>query len=144
MNPFKLDDAVVRDEAHVRVVRHAPRTFRAGDRATFEKSFAPGYEYLTERELDFFHKFSYRKIQRVAECQRFEAANTDVSDHQTAASVTTFDAGLCIGQWLSLRPLVAHGRTQAHPFEQLTPLAERPALDARHKACDPQIDWHVS
>ena len=117
INPFALDDLVVRDLAHVWVERRAPVHGSSNARAVFEKTYAKGYGYWTERELGFFNKFSYHQLKHVVRAQRIDAVSNDEATRLVVGSVTTQDAGLTIEQWLAIRPRYANGQVLAHPFQ---------------------------
>lgn len=117
MNPFSLNEGIVRDSPHVRVRRLPPRSGIAESRASFEKTFAPSFGYWTERELSFFRMFGYHELKRVVQAQRIDLMASDEPAGKGAASVSTQDAGLTIEDWLAIRPRYGGNQVLDHPFQ---------------------------
>ena len=111
--PFELNDAVIRDWPHVRVVRHAAKD---GQDCRYEKTFKPAYwkedaAYWMQRENDFLLGFVLGKVPHVVELARLERSGGSTT------VIATADAGVTVEDWLRLKPRYAGDLACKHPFQ---------------------------
>jgi serine/threonine protein kinase len=111
-DPFTLEEKIIRDTEYVRVKR---LTCKKGSRlCRYEKVFKKReMNYWLMREKWFFLlQFSSRGINHVV---RWSALEQD-EEGDALTSITTYDAGITIFDWLMVKPIFQDGATHAHPF----------------------------
>lgn len=116
-NPFELSDALIRDLPHARVIRCAAH---GNARCRYEKTFKPdglpGALYWTQRENEFLLEAQIKRLSHTVQLAQLETADNGFLQTAVLTKIATFDAGVTVEDWASLRPRYVDGTEQAHPF----------------------------